>query len=145
ALWRQWYDEHAAEQDAEDFPPRLAGPWAKMPAQLARLALILHMLHDAGADEASRDTLARRADLVDYCKAHARKVYRHLGRQRRSLVLRVLQAIKEGGDVPQHVLTREVFQRNVTAEHVRAALAELEEAGLIRQRREETAGRSAVV
>jgi DNA-binding HxlR family transcriptional regulator len=91
--------------------------------------------------EVATTTVGRAADVVDYFKSHARKVYRHLGRQRRSLVLRVLHALKQRGETAQHVLTREVFQRNVAAEHIRAALAELEEAGLVAQRVEDTAGR----
>jgi hypothetical protein len=141
ALWRAWYDAHAAELAVDTFPARLQGPWAKMPAQLARLTVILHALTVPLTMEVTAETLGHAADLVDYFKSHAKKVYSQLGRQHRGLSLRVLQALKERGEVPQHVLTREVFHGNVPAEQIRAALAELEEAGLAAHRVLPTEGR----
>ena len=43
-LWVDWYGEHVGEMEDDGFPHRLRGPWAKLPRQLARLALILHAL-----------------------------------------------------------------------------------------------------
>ena len=132
ALWSDWYGEHAAEVQAEDFPRTLRGPWAKMPAQLARLALILHALRTKPVeDEVSTETLGAAADLIDYFKAHARRAYRHLARQRRDLVTAILAALKEHGPMKQSDLLHDVFKRNVPAERLRATLESLEEAGLV--------------
>ena len=46
---------HHAEQEADDFPDALEGPWGKLEAYAARLALILHLM-----DLASDPTRARR-------------------------------------------------------------------------------------
>ena len=44
AKWVEWCRSHYAEVDAEDFPDSLNGPWGKLEAYTARLALILHLL-----------------------------------------------------------------------------------------------------
>jgi hypothetical protein len=78
ALWGQWYDENAAEQRDERLPSSLKGTWAKLPSQLARLALILHVGHAVDAGSRCRRSSPSRplADapivLVDYFKEHAR-------------------------------------------------------------------------
>jgi hypothetical protein len=43
-LWAGWFDTHADETDAPDFPDDLAGAWSKMKAHAARFALILSRL-----------------------------------------------------------------------------------------------------
>jgi hypothetical protein len=158
ALWVEWYENHVMESQAEAFPATLKGPWAKMPAQLARLALILHAVHAAeqGADEAqalnippaiSCITLAAAADLVDYFKAHARRVYQHLDRQQRDVAVRVLQALQEHGELTTSELEHKVFHGHGGA-RLHRALDELEGAGLIRRYTRdgrETGGRSATV
>jgi DNA-binding HxlR family transcriptional regulator len=140
ARWKAWYDAHTTETAAETFPRRLRGPWAKMPAQLARLTLILHALSDPMPAEVAVETLGAAIDLIDYFKSHARRVHRHLGQQRRDLAVRVLQALKERGESSQSDLLRDVFQRNVPAERLRAALEQLEDAGLVRRRVDEKEG-----
>jgi hypothetical protein len=131
-IWADWYAERTAEQEAEEFPRRLRGPWAKMPSQLARLTLTLHALWSCPvADAVSAETIAAAADLVDYFKSHARRVYRHLARERRDLVTLVLAALKEHGPLKQSEFVHDVFKRNIPAERIRATLESLEEAGLV--------------
>jgi hypothetical protein len=43
-VWGEWFDAHAEEVDAPDFPDDLAGAWSKMRAYAARFALILSRL-----------------------------------------------------------------------------------------------------
>jgi hypothetical protein len=43
-LWAEWFDAHAGESAAADFPDDLAGAWSKMKAHAARFALILSRL-----------------------------------------------------------------------------------------------------
>jgi hypothetical protein len=145
-LWVPWYAENAEEQTQETFPRRLVGPWAKMPAQLARLALILHAVESPDSCEISEDTLARACDLIDYHKAHARLVYKHLGEQRRDGKLTILKALKEGGPLKQWDILGDVFKRNVSASLVTTWLEELEEAGLVtREIRQGGTGRPATI
>lgn len=74
----QMIDSHRAEMDAPGFPARLRGPWAKLEAYLARLALIIAMCrivaNDAPELIESEDVL-RASILLDYFKSHARRVY----------------------------------------------------------------------
>jgi hypothetical protein len=144
ALWREWYDAHVAEQESETFPRRLRGPWAKFPSQLLRLMLILHALREPAPTQCtvSAETFGAAADLLDYFASHARKVYRHLGQQQRGMTVKILAALKANGEMLQRDLLHDVFHGH-GGERIRAALEELEEAGLIcRQTREHTGGRN---
>jgi hypothetical protein len=92
AEWVAQCQAHYAEQDANDFPDSLEGPWGKLEAYAARLALLLHLMHLA-ADPASSPSaplpdLPRRAvvdafRLISYFKSHARRVYASMGRKSR--------------------------------------------------------------
>ncbi len=69
---------HRAEMDAPGFPPRLRGPWAKLEAYLARLALIVSMCRIVADDAPERieaEDVLRASVLLDYFKNHARRVY----------------------------------------------------------------------
>lgn len=146
ALWRAWFDEHTREAQDEAFPPYLRGAWAKMPAQLARLTLILHACADSTEDTVREETVAAAADLVDYFRAHARRAYQRIRRERRSLALRVLQALRASGPLKQSQLQHDVFRRNVSATELLDALTELEACGLVSQHQVTgTGGRSATV
>jgi hypothetical protein len=82
--WQRFTEEHATEMNAEDFPPHLRGPWVKLRAYGARLALILRCLRWA-CNQATRKrddlndvdsaSVVAATQLVDYFKSHARKVY----------------------------------------------------------------------
>ena len=86
--WSAWCQTHYAEQEADGFPESMEGPWGKLEAYTARLALILHLMHLA-ADPTR--IIGRRparsvprvvtdaARLVDYFKAHALRVYATMG------------------------------------------------------------------
>jgi len=83
-LWREWITGHYYEQDASDFPDSLRGPWAKLEGYTARFALIMQMARVAcGEDDASQyeidaTSMAAAAELADYFKSHARRVYVYL-------------------------------------------------------------------
>ena len=76
AAFRSWHDENADLQ--EDAPPLLRGVFAKLPAQLLRLALVLHCLEhpDPGAEALVAETMAGAIALVEFHRAHAAKVMR---------------------------------------------------------------------
>jgi hypothetical protein len=142
-LWKEWYEAYVAERDGETFPHGLRGPWAKFPSQLGRLALILHGLREPEPIQAdlSSETLAAAMDLLDYFASHIRKVYRHLGRRQRGMAIKILQALKDHGEMLQRDILHEVFHGH-GGERVRSMLEELEAAGLIcRRLRESTGGR----
>jgi len=90
----------AEEREQPEFPDYLKGPWSKMEAYLARLALVLAMVHASQAGSSSTGvrgevtnmnsdaTVGRRAveasvALIEYFKAHARRVYAKLGDSRK--------------------------------------------------------------
>lgn len=153
AMWSEWYAAHAAEMGAESFTKSLRGPWAKMPGQLARLALILHAVDAAATneepdDELTETTLAAAADLVDYYKAHAKRAHRRIHRAKggRDLALVILAALRDGGPMAQEAIRSRLFQRNVDADQIRAAVETLEEAGLAaREKVQGDTGRPATV
>ncbi|MBI4492180.1 MAG: DUF3987 domain-containing protein [Chloroflexi bacterium] len=143
SVWEAWYQAHVAEMASDSFSTRLRGPWAKFPAQLARLALILHMLEAPEVSEVGVGTLTSAITLVAYFKAHAARVYRHLHAERRGLNIRILQALKQQGRVSQSDLLHGVFKRNLPARRLRDELEALAGDGLIVQEVEQTGGRPA--
>jgi hypothetical protein len=82
AQWDVFRDAHYAEQDAEDFSTALRGPWAKLEAYYARIALILHccrfVTHETQRSVVDEDTTTATKKVIDYFKAHERKVYARL-------------------------------------------------------------------
>jgi DNA polymerase-1 len=77
--WQRFTHAHAEEVNAADFPPHLAGPWAKLKGYGARLALIVHYLRwvcgEATGEDVDGESMDRATALVAYFKAHARKVH----------------------------------------------------------------------
>jgi hypothetical protein len=172
--WLEWFAEHGAETDA--VAEVLNGAWAKMPAQLLRLTLILHAIatvrpkddtdrvRTSGGKrvvsvvnpEVSLRTLQSAIALIDYFKAHARRVYQLLevrrpqGRvaqdvPRKPRDLRrekVLRALREAGRLTQSQIQREVFQRNLMADEVNQLLADMEADGEIEREVETVGGRT---
>jgi hypothetical protein len=86
--WVGWCRAHYAEQEADDFLDRLEGPWGKLEAYAARLALILHLMHLAAdptglagdvPPELPRRAITDAARLIAYFKSHARRVHAAMG------------------------------------------------------------------
>src|SRR5262249_37086169 len=82
--WRDWCDSHYQEQEADDFPEALEGPWGKLEAYAARLALILHLMHlDGDPTRSAVDDLPPvphriiddAAQLLGYLKCQWRRVF----------------------------------------------------------------------
>jgi hypothetical protein len=80
--FRDWIDDHHSQMNESAFEYRLRGPWAKMEGYFGRLALILQMVACAFGEAASEDvdevSAAGAAELIDYFKSHAEKVYTSL-------------------------------------------------------------------
>jgi putative DNA primase/helicase len=66
------------EMHAPGFPTRLEGVWSKMEAYLARLSLILavcRVVEQGGEERVEARDVLMASGLVDYFKAHARRVH----------------------------------------------------------------------
>ena len=104
AYWVSWYDQHAAEMRGPDFPYNLIGPWSKMRSYCARLALVLHFLRMACAenfgDEVDLDSMRHAATIADYFKSHAKRVYSRLSTTKEDETAgQVIQwIVKHGGE-----------------------------------------------
>jgi DNA polymerase-1 len=77
--WQRFTKAHAAEQNPDEFPRHLRGPWSKLRGYCARLALLLHYLRWAAGEDVGDDvdgpSVDRAVRLVAYFKSHARRVY----------------------------------------------------------------------
>jgi hypothetical protein len=78
--WIDWWNGHADEINDPDLPAVLLGPWSKLKAYAARLALVVHLLRlvcTETPDEQHIDleSMRRGLRLVSYFKSHARVVY----------------------------------------------------------------------
>lgn len=136
ALWAQWYDANAEEQRDDSLPSSLKGTWAKLPSQLARLTLILHITQAADRAMAvpawiEAETLAAGADLVDYFKEHARAALAELRTPRPALEDRVLRGLRERGPSTTRTLHLEVLHSAVKYDRLKAALERLLEDGRV--------------
>lgn len=80
--WVDWYAGNSIAQ--QSVSGILGGIYAKLPIQLARLALILHVIEAVSSvssvsAEVTPDTLAGAMRLVEYFRAHAHRVVPHFG------------------------------------------------------------------
>jgi hypothetical protein len=135
-LWREWYDENAEEHRDEKLPSSLKGTWAKLPSQLARLALILHIGHAVDAAQAVRpmvsaETLAEAIVLVDYFKTHTRAVLGELRQPRSQLEDRVLRGLAEHGPSTTRTVQTEILANAVKYDRVKTTLERLLEDGSV--------------
>lgn len=138
-LWREWYDTHAAEYRDDRLASSLKGTWAKLPGQLARLALILHVTWavDAGQPVAAQipeATLAAAADLIEFFKEHARAALAEVRTPRSALEDRVLRGLSERGPCLTRTLHRDVLKGSVKADRLKSTLERLLEDGKVRSK-----------
>jgi hypothetical protein len=77
--WQRFTEAHAHEINGGHLPSHLIGPWSKLKGYAARLALVIHYLRwacdEAQDGDVDGESMARAVRLIDYFKAHARKVY----------------------------------------------------------------------
>ena len=101
-VFKELADGLSEEAHALGFPKRLRGAWSKLEAYLARLSLILALSRVVESGERERveprDVLAASV-LVDYFKAHARRVFAELRGldTMDSLALGLRGILEEGG------------------------------------------------
>jgi hypothetical protein len=135
-LWGQWYNATADEVRSEDVPSSLKGTWAKLPSQLARLALILHIGYavDAGRSVSAtieRSTLEAACDLLDYFREHARAVLGELRTPRSTLEDRILAGLKLKGPSLTRTVHLEILGGSVKYDRAKATLERMLEDGQV--------------
>jgi len=148
AAWVSLYNAHAREMNADDFPPSLRGAWGKFREYAGRLVLILALLHyavDPTQDSVPIPEIGPRHvedawRLVAYFKSH---VLRVRAAMRRDAGLGedagpILGWIRrtELASFPQSDLTRNLPRFRTDPESLKAVLARLVEANVIRPRPE---------
>jgi hypothetical protein len=134
-LWQQWYDTHYQEMEAADFPDILVGPWSKLVAYAARLALVIHMLRkvcgEVQIEDVDAESLRRAIRLIDYFKSHARVVYRQLQLSSDRRTQRVVDWIKKHGN---ECTSTQLIRNNVAGiakkSEAEKVLRELQDLGL---------------
>lgn len=146
-VFSDWYDRIMAEMDKEDFPPKLRGVWSKMPAQIARIALILQLTWavcgQASKDEIEKLIMERAINVAEYFMSHARKVYFHLGDSANDA--RITEALhfikKQGGEVKKEDIWRKRVSGCKKSSEVDALFEELVDLGYGRMVKEKPEGR----
>lgn len=136
ALWREWYDANGAEYRDEKLASSLKGTWAKLPSQLARLTLILHVAWAVDAGQAvsaiiPEATLAAACDLIDYFKEHARAALGELRTPRPQLEDRIIAGLRERGPSTSRTIRRDVLNESIKADRVKSTLERLLEDGRV--------------
>lgn len=81
-VFLEWFEAHCAEEEAPDFRSEWRGSWAKMPAHVARLALIIHtcrwVTRETSSFEVDEVSVLKAAALGHYFKSHLKRVYQRL-------------------------------------------------------------------
>jgi hypothetical protein len=138
ALWVGWFNENTALMDASS--GLVNGCFAKLPSQLARLALVLHVLAqpEGTPDAISADTMGAAMELIEYFREHALRVLGHFGANVEGVggpPAGVLRALKRaaGAWVTRSDLHRRLGG-HVSAESLTTELAALEAQQVVEKR-----------
>lgn len=150
AEWKAWYDE--TMRGRKHLPPLAREFASKLPAQLARLWLVLAAIWEPDATDgvASVERLRDAIAVVEYDRAHARRVLVHFGTQAppaeaglasrvRAILARAVGEHAERGGWIGRTEIWAALSRNCSAEALDAALRSLE-ARWIAESREVSAG-----
>ncbi len=145
--WIAWHDENAAL--AEEAPALAGGFYRKLPAHVARFALILHALWHPDAPEqmVSAARMADAIELGEFFRNHVGRLLPLFGAAggghsagTKTRILRILgipEAQREGGWVSRSEIMDRL--RNISADDLSAALAALLAAGTVERQIESTA------
>lgn len=135
--WTAWYDENAAL--AEAAPSLAGGFYRKLPAHVARFALILHALGNA-ADPRPTVSAERMADAIEvgeFFRAHVGRLLGLLGSvdpgRSAGLSGRVVRALRRHGDATGWLARSDLLRAlgNVAAPDLDTTLASLLAAGTV--------------
>ena len=82
SLWIECYNEIQKERESPDFPENLHGPWSKMIAYFARIALIIHCVRlddrETYSEKIDVESMRMAFSLIKYFCSHAKRVYSQL-------------------------------------------------------------------
>lgn len=139
-LFIEWMTTHMGQLRGGEEPAWIESHFAKYPALVGRLALILH-LADAGKGPIPGDTVAKALDWTEHLGIHARRIYAPLADNG---VTGAKLILKRRADLPDGFTSRDVYRKGWAglsdADASDAALGVLVEHGHLRsaqQRREE--------
>lgn len=111
--WMEWMRGNINEQEADDFPEHLLGPWAKFGSYSLRISMVLHLLRYVTGEVNNKEnvdyeTMIRTIKLMQYLKSHARKVYSMLREtpEDKKIRLAIKWIEKHGGEVSYRDLVR---------------------------------------
>ncbi len=158
-IWRDWYDEN--QRLTADASGLMQGVYAKLPLQVARLALILHRLtqaaaissfnsfrspHGAAGGRLSGDTMTAAITLAEYFRAHAHRALAHVGAtgllRQAGVAVRALRLLRAaGGEWLAKSALYSKLGGHVSATALDAALAELAAQSLAASRTQSTGAR----
>jgi hypothetical protein len=135
-VWRSWYDDNA--RATEGASGITAGIYAKLPNQLARLALVLHCLAHPDAPSnrlLDEDTLADAIELVEYYRAMANRVVVHFNARpaggTAGLADRIAAFLRRRGDWVKLSEINKHLRGHVAGKEIIDVLVDLEDRGLI--------------
>jgi len=77
-VYIEWFNQHHSEMEKADFPNSLKGCWSKMPAQIARIALIIHccrQISESAGENVDFKSMQSALEFAKYFKLHAIKAY----------------------------------------------------------------------
>ena len=146
SAWQAFTFEHADEvNDEELFAPHLHGPWSKLRGYCARLALVIHLLRQVSGDDSladpalvDGDSVSRAVRLINYFKAHLRKVLHAMDADRAVLqARRILRWIEREnrGSFKRYEVFRDCRSRSLfsTPESLNAPLNRLVSLNVLRR------------
>lgn len=139
-LWKSWHKDNT--RLLRESAGMAQGIMAKLPNQVARLALVLHCLTYLTAPEyhaVDSATMGAAIELSEYFRAHAGRVLPHFGlpiaAMRGSLVAKVAAILDAaGGAWLMRSVIRDALHRNCDAHELTEALKRLEEMGRTERR-----------
>lgn len=140
-VWKELTWKHAAQVNATDFPDGLHGPYAKLcPGYVGRLSLVIHCLRwacgDVTGENVDGESVRRAFILVDYYKAHYRRLYSSMGAdprtQEASKVLAWIARTRPAGTFSRREVYHDLRHGFSTPEAVEKPLELLSEHGYIR-------------
>ena len=138
--WAAWYDENRKDRNA--LPPLAREMASKFPAHLATIWLVLHCLWDPDGRQSQVRLVQLDAaiTLVEYFRAHARRVMTHFGTNAphvdAGLAGRIAAILRDGDDWCSKTDLSNAMHRNVKAEALEAALSALVADGSVETMRE---------